>query len=153
MDKYEQRRTALEGLIDQLGFGAVKYVAANIGKSSSYVSRMLYPTTKKGFKRIGEDTVDLLNASFPGWIDAPKAPEVAPIKFYTKDRNAHAWVQRAIKHGYLPKPSTLTCLDCGQPAQVYDHRDYNKPLDVEPVCHACNIKRGPALPFVHVNDR
>lgn len=72
---------------------------------------------------------------------------------YLKSHKAHGLVKLAIKYGYLPKPSTLTCQDCGQPAQVYDHRDYNRPLDVEPVCHACNIKRGPALPFVHVNDR
>jgi hypothetical protein len=28
---------------------------------------------------------------------------------------------------------------------VYDHRDYNQPLQVEPVCSPCNISRGPAL--------
>ena len=72
---------------------------------------------------------------------------------YLKSHKAHSWIRMAVKHGYLQKPSTLTCLDCGQPAQVYDHRDYNKPLDVEPVCHACNVNRGPAKPFVHVNDR
>ncbi len=75
------------------------------------------------------------------------------VQKYTKAHSCHQFVSMAVKHGYIPKPSTLTCLDCGQPAQVYDHRDYNKPLDVEPVCHACNVKRGPALPFVHVNDR
>lgn len=71
----------------------------------------------------------------------------------TKSHLAHRYVLNAVRDGYLPRPTTLTCLDCGAPAQVYDHRDYNKPLDVEPVCHACNVRRGPALPFVHVNDR
>ena len=71
----------------------------------------------------------------------------------TKPYKAHQYIKQAIRDGYLPRPTTLTCLDCGAPAQVYDHRDYNKPLDVEPVCHACNVRRGPALPFVHVNDR
>lgn len=66
---------------------------------------------------------------------------------------SHKYVSFAIRDGYLPRPTTLICLDCGAPAQVYDHRDYNRPLDVEPVCHACNVRRGPALPFVHVNDR
>lgn len=75
------------------------------------------------------------------------------VAFYLKSHKAHQYTSRAIRDGYLPKPSTLICLDCGAPAQVYDHRDYNKPLDVEPVCHACNVKRGPAKPFVHVNDR
>lgn len=31
-------------------------------------------------------------------------------------------------------------------ARDYDHRDYNKPLEVEPVCHSCNMKRGPGIP-------
>lgn len=70
-----------------------------------------------------------------------------------KAHKSHKYVVNAIRDGYLPSPSTLTCLDCGAPAKAYDHRDYNKPLDVEPVCHACNSKRGPAIPFVHVNDR
>lgn len=72
---------------------------------------------------------------------------------YTKAHTSHQLVKLAVKHGYLKKVHDLTCLDCGAPAQVYDHRDYNKPLEVEPVCHACNIKRGPAIPFTHVNDR
>lgn len=70
-----------------------------------------------------------------------------------KVHKGHLYIKKAVKDGYLPRPATLLCLDCGCPAQVYDHRDYNRPLDVEPVCHACNVKRGPALPFVHVNDR
>lgn len=27
----------------------------------------------------------------------------------------------------------------------YDHRDYTKPLSVEPVCRSCNKLRGPAI--------
>lgn len=75
------------------------------------------------------------------------------IRKVPKSHTSHRYVAMAIKDGYLHRPNTLTCLDCGATAQGYDHRDYNKPLDVEPVCHACNIKRGPAIPFVHVNDR
>ena len=64
---------------------------------------------------------------------------------------AHGYVHKAIRDGYLPCLTTLLCIDCGSQAQVYDHRDYNKPLDVEPVCHACNVKRGPALSFEHAH--
>jgi hypothetical protein len=55
-------------------------------------------------------------------------------------------VTRAIRLGQLPKPSTLQCVDCGNPATEYDHRDYAKPLDVQPVCRSCNKLRGPARP-------
>ena len=30
-------------------------------------------------------------------------------------------------------------------ATQYDHRDYNKPLEVTPVCPSCNGKRGAAI--------
>lgn len=58
---------------------------------------------------------------------------------------ATAEVAHAIRRGELPKVSTLSCVDCGKPATDYDHRDYNKPLDVQPVCRSCNKLRGPAI--------
>lgn len=56
---------------------------------------------------------------------------------------------RAIKRGRV-KPITpdTQCVDCGKPAKHYDHRDYNKPYEVEPVCVSCNIRRGRAVPWV-----
>lgn len=71
MDKYEKRRAALKALIDGLGRGGISEVAERIGKQPSYISRLLYPQTKEGFKRIGEDTVDALNRAFPGWMTEP----------------------------------------------------------------------------------
>jgi hypothetical protein len=57
---------------------------------------------------------------------------------------AHTLVGVAVRLGFLPRPNDLRCTDCGNNAQEYDHRDYSKPLDVEPVCCSCNRKRGPA---------
>ena len=54
-------------------------------------------------------------------------------------------VRLAIKAGLLPKQSTLKCRDCGAQASCYEHRDYEKPLEVVPVCQSCNIVRGPAI--------
>lgn len=65
---------------------------------------------------------------------------------------AHAAVQLAIREGRLPKQKKCKCVDCGKRAQCYDHRDYRKPLDVEPVCKACNNKRGPGLPLLAKED-
>ena len=45
----------------------------------------------------------------------------------------------------MKKASCYKCVDCGANATDYDHRDYNKPLDVEPVCRSCNIRRGNAV--------
>jgi hypothetical protein len=55
-------------------------------------------------------------------------------------------VARAIREGFLAHPLGLKCVDCQKPAIEYDHRDYNKPLKVDPVCRRCNSVRGPAIP-------
>lgn len=57
---------------------------------------------------------------------------------------ARRHVREAIKEGRLRKPSEYLCVDCGEPAEQYDHRDYAKPLEVEPVCRSCNWYRGSA---------
>lgn len=55
-------------------------------------------------------------------------------------------IRRAVRSGEMRPAREHACVDCGEQAFCYDHRDYSRPLDVEPVCHACNIRRGPALP-------
>ena len=51
---------------------------------------------------------------------------------------------KAIRDGILPSLIGVKCVDCGKDAQCYDHRDYSKPLEVDPVCKSCNALRGPA---------
>jgi hypothetical protein len=60
---------------------------------------------------------------------------------------AHRLVHKAIVKGELKPPYLFSCVDCGLNAIFYEHRDYNKPLDVVPVCRMCNIKRGSAIPL------
>jgi hypothetical protein len=65
---------------------------------------------------------------------------------------AHHAVYLAVKSGQLKSlhDGATACVDCGEGAKEYDHRDYDFPLQVEPVCTSCNRKRGPAknaLPF------
>ena len=43
----------------------------------------------------------------------------------------------------------LICVDCGNGADVYDHRDYSRPLQVAAVCHSCNQLRGPATHYAY----
>lgn len=52
-------------------------------------------------------------------------------------------VYKAVRSGLLPNIKGLECIDCFKLAEVYDHRDYRKPLEVWPVCKKCNYKRGP----------
>lgn len=54
-------------------------------------------------------------------------------------------VAKAVRKGLLPPATSKRCVDCKVRAEVYDHREYAKPLDVVPVCRRCNILRGPAI--------
>lgn len=58
---------------------------------------------------------------------------------------AHGAVAQARRHGELADPRTMSCTDCEGTATEYDHRDYNEPLKVEPVCRGCNARRGKAI--------
>jgi hypothetical protein len=60
--------------------------------------------------------------------------------------NAHRMVAMAVQAGLLPslKDQHVACVDCGVRADRYDHRDYSKPLTVDPTCRKCDRKRGPA---------
>lgn len=62
-------------------------------------------------------------------------------------RQTHAIgvLRYATLKGLLPRARECTCVDCGKPATDYDHRDYAKPLDVQPVCRGCNVRRGVAM--------
>ena len=60
-------------------------------------------------------------------------------------------VRNAVERGNLPslRVCTIMCVDCKKErATMYDHRNYNFPLWVEPVCNRCNQKRGKALPLI-----
>lgn len=78
-----------------------------------------------------------------GWM--PKKPDPEFIK--VRDR-AYNEMQKAIRKGIIPVLSKIKtkCVDCKRNrATCYDHRNYLKPLDVAPVCHMCNVRRGRAI--------
>lgn len=68
------------------------------------------------------------------------------IDYRGYNHRAHGLVDKAIKNGTLKKLNgQIMCVDCkSAPATQYDHRDYLKPLEVDPVCRECNRLRGPA---------
>lgn len=73
--------------------------------------------------------------------------EIRKIDREQRIGDAQQIVTWEIWEGRLPKASTLLCVDCGKKAHDWDHRDYNKPLDLEPVCAKCNQARGPGIPL------
>jgi len=89
LDRYEQRRRALRVIVDELGRGGRVEVANKIGRSASYVSRLLYPPSKDGSKNIGDELVEAITKAYPDWLDrgrkardlpghASAAPHAAP---------------------------------------------------------------------------
>lgn len=76
------------------------------------------------------------------WLELARDKERG---YFAAQKRAHAAVFKAIRNGLIaPLDGDIACVDCAKPAQVYDHRDYAKPLDVVPVCLSCNKKRGNA---------
>jgi hypothetical protein len=76
----------------------------------------------------------------------PKGRKPA-ANYQQAQRRAISLVSAAKASRKLPRlDGTIICVDCKRkPAAMYDHRDYAKPLAVDPVCHYCNVRRGPAL--------
>lgn len=68
-----------------------------------------------------------------------RRPPAIPTAHY-----AYRQVKEAILAGKLLPAATYKCADCGEQAEQYEHRDYSKPLEVEPVCRSCNWHRGTA---------
>ncbi len=68
-------------------------------------------------------------------------PRRAARRYY---QLAHDFVAAAVRFGDLPdlKKVEVACVDCGARAVEHDHRDYMKPLQVDPVCKSCNAARG-----------
>lgn len=66
-------------------------------------------------------------------------------KFGSGQYIAYLALSAAIRKGDIPPVKGLYCEDCATPAYAYDHRDYEKPLLVSPVCSSCNRRRGVAM--------
>ena len=86
-------------------------------------------------------------------LSHPIEYKIAELKKYEQKKSnggsrARDTVRRLIRKGLLSKLTRglIKCTDCPKMAVEYDHRDYNKPTEVEPVCKSCNDRRGPAIP-------
>lgn len=67
-------------------------------------------------------------------------------------KRANRIIRERVRRGVIRPATDFLCADCGEPATCYDHRDYNKPLAVDPVCNSCNGIRGPALPYRRISE-
>ena len=86
--------------------------------------------------------IEMLNVHFRRKYCVPCS---LTIKVNSGATQAHIAVHVEVRHGRMLPAKSFACVDCGRPAREYDHRDYNKPLAVDPVCNCCNGKRGAAI--------
>jgi len=84
-------------------------------------------------------------ARVKAWKKTNPAKKGAHSKTYEQnnpEKNAaHLAVCNAVRRKHLPRVSTCDCVDCGIQAAEYHHKDYSKPLEVEPLCKLCHVKR------------
>lgn len=83
-------------------------------------------------------------AAHPRWSgghdpEKRRANAKASAQRYPEKRRARERVKDAVRRGDLAPIKTCSCVDCGAPAQRYDHHEgYEKPLSVQPVCFRCD---------------
>lgn len=99
----------------------------------------------KEFTCVSCASVDLLTGGTCGHLCNPCKVARGMTPGRTPQEEAHKQVAQAIRIGHLRAPRNFSCADCQESATEYDHRDYGRPLDVEPVCRGCNARRGPAV--------
>jgi hypothetical protein len=69
---------------------------------------------------------------------------------YQFQQEAHYLITKGIRDGVLDdlRYGTTSCYyssdGCTNKAEVYEHRDYAKPLEVDPACRSCNGRLGRA---------
>lgn len=81
-DLYEKRRQKLAELVSQ--YETQEEFSRVIGKDKSYVSRMLYPPTKAGYKRIGDKMVLAIQKALnlpSGWMDGITDSQFTPPEY------------------------------------------------------------------------
>jgi hypothetical protein len=85
-------------------------------------------------------------------MDQREARKIGPPTFWQYCIDARASARKAVRaarnRGELPslRQQEIACVDCGKRATIWEHRDYTRPLDVQPVCIGCNTRRGHGYP-------
>lgn len=125
------------GLCSDCGADISEY-AYNARRCASCKSAADLALSKARYERLKDD---------PDFKAKSNASARAYRQKYPLACRAHFVVKYHVRVGRIPAARHLACVDCGKPATDYDHRDYTKPLEIEPTCRSCNLLRGPGYPY------
>ena len=106
MDKYEYRRQRLLELKDTVCNGRISELADRLGRSASYVSRMLYEEDNPHRKRIGDDMLDIIVEAFgvtKAWMDGEDSEILTVMTSKNQDTTTFRIfdVAASCGHGYI----------------------------------------------------
>ncbi|MFC3873299.1 LexA family transcriptional regulator [Neisseria musculi] len=106
MDKYEYRRQRLLELKDTVCNGRISELADRLGRSASYVSRMLYEEDNPHRKRIGDDMLDIIAETFgvtKAWMDGEGSQILTVMTSKNQDTTTFRIfdVAASCGHGYI----------------------------------------------------
>jgi len=73
------------------------------------------------------------------WKEYGNTPEVK--EWREKKRRANIIIGNMVARGKLISATHLACIGCGKMGAEYHHENYDKPLDVIPLCRKCHSPR------------
>ena len=72
-------------------------------------------------------------------VGSQAVPEPSlPKEWYAKRTRARQAIGNAVRRGKISRISTQNCAECPAQAKQYHHDDYDKPLQVIPLCNRCH---------------
>ena len=114
------------------------------GYSTNRINPLLAKCFRCGYEWIprNEKIRTCAKCRSPYWDKARNSKEHSKMRIW-----ALGIIQNAKYKGYIGKPKNQKCVDCGKKATDWEHRNYSRPLIVEPICRSCNLRRGSSLNF------
>jgi hypothetical protein len=84
---------------------------------------------------------NIANSVLQSALEVLKMSRGSSRRISSDKQYAQGKVRYFVRISKISAARKLLCVDCGRQANEYDHADYTKPLDVEPVCWSCHHKR------------
>lgn len=96
---------------------------------------------RKNTERVKEIQLNYKNNNIDTWLKSKRNSANKERIVNPEKTKARCEVRNAIRLKTILPAGKCLCLDCGITAKDYHHEDYQKPLEVIPLCRKCHIAR------------